>query len=265
MAQNPIEIPLKGYGGTTNGITDPEKREGIVLKNISQGALYIYLPKADKRNGKSIVFCPGGGYAVEALWHEGHDFARWVASEGYTGIVYKYRLPNGHPHLPLADAEEVFEVIRAHATEWSIDPQKVGIAGFSAGGHLASTILTQLSKKNRPNFGILFYPVISASLITHMGSRSNLLGNNPSEELIRQYSNEEQVTSETPPTLLLYSDDDQTVNPRNATLFYEALKGHKIKSALYIYPSGGHGWGFNRSFKYHEWMKTAVLDWLSLM
>lgn len=200
---------------------------------------------------------------MEAGRHEGSDFAEWFAANGITAILLKYRLPNRHHEIPLKDTQEAIRIIRKNAEEWGIHPQKIGIAGFSAGGHVASTLLTHFDEICRPDFGILFYPVISMNNITHTGSRNNLIGNRPDSTLADYYSNEKQVQKDTPPTLLLLSDDDQTVAPENSTLFYNALKTNHIPACMYIFPEGGHGWGFKKSFKYHDEMKKLILDWIN--
>jgi acetyl esterase/lipase len=176
----------------------------------------------------------------------------------------KYRLPNGHHEIPLKDVQEAMRIIRTRASEWNINPGKIGISGFSAGGHLASTLLTHFDESSRPDFGILFYPVISFGEInTHIGSRKNLLGlNEKNQELIDYYSNEKQIKENTPPTILLLSDDDKAVVPENSILFYRGLKEKKIPACMHVFPIGGHGWGFNKNFRYHEQMKNLILEWL---
>ncbi len=177
--------------------------------------------------------------------------------------MLKYRLPNGHSEIPLADAQQAMRVIRKNAESWGVDPHKVGVTGFSAGGHLASTLLTHFDAGSRPDFGILFYPVITMGDATHSGSRDNLLGKDPSGALLYRFSNEWHVTADTPPTMIFYSDDDKIVPPANGILFYASLKAAEVPAAMYFFPSGGHGWGFNRDFKYHEAMKAAVMDWIA--
>jgi acetyl esterase/lipase len=190
-------------------------------------------------------------------------WAEWFAAKGSPAVVLKYRLPNGHREIPLADARQAVRVIRERADGWGVDPARVGVIGFSAGGHLASTLLTHSEGVERPDFGILFYPVVTMGVATHGGSRRNLLGENPASELIERFSNERQVTPDTPPTMILFSDDDTAVPPVNGTAFYNALKAAGVPSALHIYPEGGHGWGMNAEFRYHEPMKAAVADWLA--
>jgi acetyl esterase/lipase len=258
------EIALWPDGAAeSNGITAREERraDGGVY-NVSEAAIYVW-PAEGESTRRAILLCPGGSYAMQAARHEGSQFAEWFASQGITAVVLKYRLPNGHSEIPLADTQQAMLVIRKNAGEWGVDPAQVGVAGFSAGGHLASTLLTHFDEGSRPDFGILFYPVVTMGEATHGGSRENLLGKNPSSELVARFSNELQVTADTPPTLIFYSDDDLVVPPVNGSMFYGALKAAGVPAAMYFFPSGGHGWGFNRDFKYHEAMKAATLDWLS--
>ncbi|MGL4992942.1 MAG: alpha/beta hydrolase [Bacteroidales bacterium] len=243
---------------------EEEKYENGRIENITQGNITIFKPLSDKNSGKAVIICPGGGYRIEAIDHEGYDFARWLASEGITGIVLKYRLPYGVKEIPLTDAQETIKLIRGKSKELGIDPSKIGICGFSAGGHLASTAGTHFDHDNRPDFMILFYPVISmADGIGHKGSRENLLGINADSTTISLYSNANRVTSSTPPTLILLSDDDKSVIPQNSIEFYTALKRENIPSSLYIFPQGGHGWGFRESFEYHNQVKDLILKWIN--
>ncbi len=265
-AQKAIEIQVWPNGAKeSNGITanesvDPEGR----ISNIKEASFKIYPADKAKNTGMAILICPGGGYGIEAATHEGSDYAQWFAENGITGIVMKYRLPNGHHEIPLKDVQEAMKIIRSKAAEWSINPNKIGVSGFSAGGHLASTLLTHFDETSRPDFGVLFYPVITFGEInTHIGSRKNLLGKDEkNNELIDYYSNEKQIKANTPPTLLILSDDDKAVVPENSISFYRGLKEKNIPASLYIFPVGGHGWGFKKDFAYHEQMKDLVLEWL---
>ncbi len=265
-AQKVIEVPVWPNGAKeSNGITkeetvDPAGR----ISNIKEASFKVYPADKTKNTGMAILICPGGGYGIEAATHEGTDYAQWFAENGITGIVMKYRLPNGHHEIPLKDVQEAMRIIRNKAAEWGINPNKIGVSGFSAGGHLASTLLTHFDETSRPDFGILFYPVITFGEInTHIGSRKNLLGDNEkNQELINYYSNEKHIKENTPPTILLLSDDDKAVVPENSISFYRGLKEKNIASSLYIFPVGGHGWGFKKDFRYHEQMKELVLEWL---
>ncbi len=262
----PSELPLWPEGPSeSNGLSGPETIVGPrdYTSNVSVPTLTFYPARSDRNTGIGVILIPGGGYAALAMQQEGEPVARWLAEHGISGIVLKYRMPNGHARVPLADAQQTMRLIRAHARQWGLDTARIGVMGFSAGGHLASTLLTRYEQDTRPAFGILCYPVISfADSLVHRGSMLNLLGADTTETMKAYYSSERHVTPQTPPTLLLLSNNDGTVKTRNSTLFYDALKAQKVPSALYLFPSGGHGWGFRESFSYHEIMKTLVLDWI---
>lgn len=267
FAQTPFEVPLweETQPPVSNGLSGAEitHDDNGFTSNVSIPGMTVYPARTDKHTGMAILIIPGGGYGALAMHHEGRDFALWLAENGITGIVLKYRLPNGHRTVPLDDAQQAMRLIRKNAQTWQIDQDRVGAMGFSAGGHLASTLLTHFDAGSRPDFGLLFYPVVSFDdRWTHKGSVRNLLGENPSDEMRTYYSNEKQVSPQTPPTLILYSDDDKTVMPVNGAMFYEALKAQSVPAALYIFPSGGHGWGFNTTFRYHDVMTQLVMDWL---
>ncbi len=258
-----LEIPLWPDGpAESNGITAPEERFGDWwVRNVSDPSIYVW-PAEGQNTGRALLICPGGGYAMQAAGSEGRDYAVWLASQGITAVVLKYRLPNGHSEVPLADARQAMRIVRARAAEWGVDPAHVGVMGFSAGGHLASTLLTHYDAGSRPDFGILVYPVITMGEKTHAGSRSNLLGPDPTPQLVERFSNELQVTADTPSTIIFFSDDDRTVPPVNGTAFYNALNANGVRASLYLFPTGDHGWGFRPNFKYHETVKSAILDWV---
>lgn len=262
----PLEIPLWSHGpAESNGLSGPETTVGSrkFKANVSVPTLTLYPARPDRNTGISVLIAPGGGYGALALQLEGDPFARWLAENGITGIVLKYRMPNGHHRIPLEDAKQAMRLIREHAGAWQIDTARIGVMGFSAGGHLASTLLNRYEADSRPAFGVLFYPVISFDdRWTHRGSVLNLLGADTTAAMKAYYSNERQVTPRTPPTLLLLSNNDGTAKPKNSLLFYEALRENHVPTALYLFPSGGHGWGFRENFPYHEIMKTLVLDWI---
>lgn len=225
-------------------------------------AITVYVPK--KPNGKAIIMCPGGGYGWEAMDHEGHGMAEWFNTQGITYIVLKYRLPQGKHEIPLTDAEQAVRLVRSHAGEWGVNPSKVGIMGASAGGHLASTLATHYgSKETRPDFQVLFYPVITMDpKYTHGGSRENLLGANPSKELQDKYSNELQVTPDTPKAFIMLSSDDNAVPVANSVNYYMALLANNVRVSIHAYPEGGHGWGYGDGFLYkHQW-KEELAKWL---
>ncbi len=223
-------------------------------------SITIYLPPADKANGAAVVIFPGGGYGHLAMDHEGHQIAEWLNSFGVAGFIVKYRHSRsgagyGHP-APLQDAQRAIRTVRSGAKKWNLDPDRIGIIGFSAGGHLASSAGTHFKTRYseikddidrvscRPDFMILMYPVVSfTEWFTHKGSRKNLLGDNPDAELVENLSNEKQVTSETPPTFLVHADDDKAVPPQNSIAFYLALKEAGVPAEMHIYEKGGHGFG----------------------
>jgi len=250
---------------TNNEITNPEHiDENYWITNVSSPELIIYLPE-NNITGKGIVICPGGGYAGLASHHEGTLFAQWLNKQGIAAFILKYRMPNQHKEVPIDDAQQAMRYVREHAKEYQIQPNKIGIAGFSAGGHLASTVSTHFASEGtstRPDFSVLFYPVITMNKATHGGSRLNLLGDKPASTDIYTFSNEKQVNTNTPPTILLLSDDDKAVVPENSIRYYRALKANDIKATLYIFPEGGHGWGMREDFKYHKLMTELLGAWL---
>ena len=246
-----------------NGIATPEREpEKNRLTDVSEAVLYIFPAAPEKATGQAVVICPGGGYVKLCIDYEGYEMAQWFAEHGITAAVLKYRMPNGHPEVPLEDAVQALRImagLEAGATGYTAD--KVGIVGSSAGGHLAAMASTIGSFK--PAFSVLFYPVITAVQgKRHQGSFINLLSEQRTPEQDAAYSLESRVTADTPPAILLLSDDDKTVPPVNSTLYYNALKAHGIEASMHIYPSGGHGWGIRDSFRYKAQWQDAVLDWL---
>lgn len=232
--------------------------------NDNTAAVTVYHPRGIN-TGNAVVICPGGAYVFLAMDHEGRQIADLLADHGITSIVLKYRFPHGHDLIPAEDARQAIKLMRENAKEWGVDPQKVGIMGSSAGGHLASTVSTHLvDSLARPDFAVLFYPVISMKPeITHAGSASSLLGenvNNP--EYVALYSNEEQVTPATPPTLLLLSGDDTTVPAENSLRYYTALIANGVPAEMHVWPVGEHGWGMNDTFRYHDEMVATMLRYL---
>lgn len=249
---------------TDNKLTGEEKVEDGRISNVSVPTITIYRADAKKDKKTAIIICPGGGYAILASKHEGSEYAEWLQSEGYTAIVLKYRLPNKNKNVPLDDVQQAMRYVRSKAKEWGVG--KVGISGFSAGGHLASTASTHFKDtETRPDFSVFFYPVITMGEYTHGGSRKNLLGDSPSQSDLYVYSNEKQVNANTPPAIFLLSDDDTAVWPKNSIMYYEALKLNNVPATMYIFPIGGHGWGMNKSFLYHNEMKSLLLSWLSAL
>ncbi|HET9571243.1 MAG TPA: alpha/beta hydrolase [Bacteroidales bacterium] len=247
----------------SNGITEPEVTENERISNISIPSMRFYPADPSKNTGVTILICPGGGYIREAAVHEGTQFGEWLSKQGINAFILKYRLPNKHAYIPLKDAQQAMQIIRSRSAEWKLNPSKIGVSGFSAGGHLASTLGTHFDKSNRPDFMILFYPVVSMQeSVTHAGSRENLLGLGYRKDSVNYYSNELQVTKDTPPTLLFLSGDDGSVPPQNSIDFYLALQKFKVPASMYIFPEGGHGWGFHETFRYHETWKGLYIDWL---
>lgn len=240
------------------GEDDPDR-----MIHTTDTQLYIYPADEARATGQAVVICPGGSYIGLAIGHEGHEVARWLAENGITAAVLKYRMPNGHPEVPLEDVDMALRIMagrEAGATGFTAD--KVGIMGFSAGGHLAATASNLASQK--PAFAVLFYPVITAEPGKgHQDSFNNLLGRERSEERSDWYSMQNRVNEATPPTLLFHSDDDDGVPSVNSTLYYNALKAHGVEASLHIYPTGGHGWGIREDFRYREAWKAALLDWLA--
>ncbi len=259
-----------------NGMKEPEEKyDGVRVRNVSEAEMYVYLPEKDKNTGAAVVICPGGGYWIEAMDHEGFDMAKWLQSKGIAGIVLKYRLPYSHHEIPSGDARQTMRIVRANANEWGIDPNKIGIAGSSAGGHLASTAGTVFDLGNkqsadpiekmscRPDFMLLLYPVISFNeAIGHMGSRKNLIGEGNDWKLARQYSNELNVTKDTPPTFLILADDDKTVLPQNSVDFYLALKKFDIPAEMHIFQEGGHGFGMTKKNLPVDQWPDLFYNWL---
>jgi len=254
--------------------TSWNKKGLLIVDHITKPTLMIYEAK-EKRNGTAVIICPGGGYGVLAAGHEGSDVAKVFNDVGVTAFVLRYRLPKDDcmidkSFVPLMDAQQAIWFVRSHAKQYGISPDKIGIMGFSAGGHLASTAGThftavrkELANDNlRPDFMILIYPVISFNdSIGHIGSRDNLLGKNPDKKLIELFSNERQVTSQTPPTFLVHASDDDGVRPENSIRFYQALLNNKVPAELHLYEHGGHGFGLHNPSTKEDWFKACV-EWM---
>lgn len=257
-AQQPLELKLWPEGmPNDNGMTCQEKN-GVLY--VAEPTLTVY--PATEGNGMAIVACPGGGYGKLAMDHEGKDMAAWFNNQGITYAVLKYRMPNGHKEVPLSDARQAMRILRHRAGEWQL--KRIGIMGFSAGGHLASTVATHFEdEESHPDFQILFYPVISMDPeYTHRGTYDNLLGKQPAKEEEDDFSNELHVDGNTPPAFILHSSDDRSVPVAHSLNYYMALLRHQVPATLHIYPIGGHGWGYRDSFTYkREW--TGELEkWL---
>ncbi len=248
----------------------------IRYEKVSKPTLEIYLPSKKTATGAAVVIVPGGGYRIVSYTNEGTDIAAEFTKMGVAAFILKYRLPSDKTMQdktigPLQDAQQAIKTVRSRAKEWGIDTSKVGIIGFSAGGHLASTAGTHFNKSVienpeqinlRPNFMILVYPVISLSEnLMHKGSRDNLIGGSPTAELTNLYSNETQVTAQTPPTMLIHAGDDKTVKVENSLRFYEALIKNNVPAEMHIYPKGGHGFGIGPNRAPDHWT-DRVQHWL---
>jgi acetyl esterase/lipase len=252
----------------------------VRISSVQDPDISVFLPSKKNATRQAVLICPGGGYIRLAYDFEGSDIAKWLNSEGIAGIVLKYRLPvsksNIVPHLsPLLDAQRAIRLIRFHAEEWNIDAQKVGIMGFSAGGHLASTAGTHFDAgdentadpverySSRPDFMILMYPVITFfSPICHEGSRNALIGENPDPALAAFYSNELHVRADTPPVFLVHAGDDKAVPVENSLCFYQALKKQGILTEMHIYPQGGHGFSLATGRGILSTWPDRCADWL---
>lgn len=262
FAQKTFDIDLWQNGlPNSNGIDTTQPYDDS--KQNFRPNIKVFLPEAEKATGRAVVCCPGGGYSHLAMDHEGYQWAPFFNERGIAFIVLKYRMPHEVTEVPISDAREALRVVRENAKEWNIDPAKVGIMGSSAGGHLATTVATHSDSITAPNFQILFYPVVTFDYkYTHKGSRHNLIGEKAAPDVVNLYCNEKQVSPKTPPAILLLSDDDTVVPSPNSVNYYLALKENGVKASMYIYPSGGHGWGIRENFKYHNEMMNDLSAWL---
>ena len=230
----------------------------------AQPYMHIYRASTDKAAARTVVCLPGGGYSHLSLVNEGSSWAPYFNELGINLVVLAYRMPYGHDQIPQNDVYDGIRYLKAHATELGIDPNNIGIMGFSAGGHLASTVATRAPKDVRPNFQILFYPVISMdTLVTHRGSHDNLIGRYAGQDLVDLYSNEKQIDAQTPRAIILLADDDRAVPSPNGVNYYLAMKKKGIPATLHVYPKGGHGFGFKDTFRYHDAMLKDLTDWLT--
>jgi acetyl esterase/lipase len=256
-------------------------QQGIVrISNVQIPSIEVYLPTKQSATGEAVLIFPGGGYGILAYDWEGTDFAKWLNAHGIAGIVVKYRLPistslTDPKEVPLLDAQRAIRLVRQNAEDWNINPSKVGIMGFSAGGHLAATLSTSFAHElllekdaidtlpARPDFSILVYPVISfRDAAAHSGSRKNLLGDQASSELVARFSNELQVTTDTPPTFLVHAQDDKGVPLQNSLLYFQALHANGVNAALHIYPTGGHGFAFGIGKGAVSGWREVLLAWM---
>ncbi|WP_163399318.1 alpha/beta hydrolase [Flavobacterium fluviatile] len=281
--QNEV-LPL--WNKIPNEVTTPDYKEKVVvnegkiqrISHVTAPTLSVFLPKEIKPNHTAILIFPGGGYAHLSMEKEGTKVAEWLNTLGITAFVIKYRLPSdlimkNKSVGPLQDAQEAIRYVRANAAKWNIDPNKIGTIGFSAGGHLASTLATHFDDKvyeskfnnsARPDFSILIYPVISMdSNITHQGSQANLLGKEPSQTAIENFSNDKKITPQTPPTFLVHASDDNAVLPENSINYYLGLKKNNVSAELHIYEKGGHGFGLGAKDTSQFWTNDCK-EWLKV-
>jgi acetyl esterase/lipase len=274
--------------GIPGSKTDPSYVEKITTtdgritrcEKVVNPDLTLFLPAPEKANGAAVLICPGGGYGVLAFDHEGNAIARWLNDNGIAGIILKYRLPSDQIMIdksigPLQDAQEAMRVIRRNAVSWKINPDRVGVIGFSAGGHLASTLSTHYAEKvydvkdntsARPNFSLLISPVISFdTVITHMGTRNNLIGLKPDIKQVQRFSNELQITADTPPAFLVHSADDKAVPVMNSIGYFRALQKNNIPVELHIFQKGGHGYGLSPNGGTESSWPGLCIKWLKAM
>jgi acetyl esterase/lipase len=250
---NPSQVQIQFEAQDANGF----------VTNISEPRMYAFLASPADKLSAAVLICPGGGYFGISSENEGLAFAHFLNKNGISAFVLYYRMPNGQYELPLQDAQSAIRAIRQNAHKWHIDKHKIGIAGFSAGGHLASTVGTQFTTATRPDFMALMYPVISMDkVITHRGSRTNLLGKNPSEALVERFSSEIHVGRKTPPTFLLITLDDTSVPVENSYRFYKALQANDVPSELNTFAKGGHGFGMQKSGLDVDNWTDLLLVWL---
>ena len=277
MTAQAQDLTIKLWDNATaphsNGLSGEDKDEGQErISNTNIAELLIYEANPAKATGQAVVICPGGGYRLLSMGHEGRDYAKWMAENGITTAVLKYRLPNTTPQVPMEDAAEALRYMREeYRGKASI--KQLGIMGFSAGGHLAASTAVGCLKANgdtsaraalRPDFAVLFYPVITGNPSQmHKGSYDKLLGSDRTQELTDKWSPELVAGKDAPQTLLILSSDDATVPPINSTKFYNTLKELGVPASITILPSGGHGWGFRDSFKYKAVWQEAMLQWLN--
>jgi acetyl esterase/lipase len=270
-------IPNSKFTGSKEKI---EKSDITVIRDVQEPDIAVYLPTKKFATGQAVVICPGGGYWILAYDYEGTDIAKYLNTIGIAAIVLKYRLPTYGNTIepnkaPLMDAQRAMRLVRSNAVKWNIDPNKIGVMGFSAGGHLASTLGTHFDYGNksakdsveklscRPDFMVLMYPVISfTDSCCHTGSRDALLGKNPTKEMLNYYSNELQVKNDTPPTFLLHANDDSGVPVENSLLMYKALRAKKIPAELHILSEGEHGFGLALSNQHVASWTNSLTLWL---
>lgn len=274
--------PSSGAGAAVVATAEPERLPlwsgqapaGGGQFDVANASITVHRPASAASNGAAVVICPGGGYGGLVTGAEGHGIAKWLNAHGIAGVVLEYRLPKGRPFVPLLDAQRAIRTVRSNAQQWAIDPSRIGIIGFSAGGHLASTAGTHFDSgdpqaadpinrmSSRPDFVILVYPVVTMGKKTHGGSKANLLGRDPKPELVELFSNEKQVTGQTPPMFLTHAKDDTVVVPDNSQMLHESLQAHKVATEYLELPSGGHGLNGYKGPMWDAWQADS-LKWLA--
>lgn len=285
LAQNktlllwPGEVP----NSIKTDVKEVSKVNGVLrISKVTMPDLNVFLPEKADSTTSAVIVCPGGGYSILSYEKEGTDIAKFLAKNGIAAVVLKYRLPDPELQInpsiaPLQDAQRAMRIVRSNALAWNVSPSKIGIMGFSAGGHFASTLGTHFDLKvydpidevdaysARPDFMVLLYPVISMDKnITHMGSRNNLIGKETTDSLVQLFSNELQVTSQTPPSFLVHSADDGAVPVQNSIRFYDALLKNNVKSEMHIYPEGGHGYGMAASNPHLNTWTSLLISWVKI-
>ncbi|MBR3775158.1 MAG: alpha/beta hydrolase [Alistipes sp.] len=247
----------------SNEITAAETSTSNVIVNTTETVLYIFKADPAKATGHAMLVCPGGGYSSVCIEWEGYKVAQWLASQGVTCGVLKYRLPNGHKEIPLEDTTEALRSMRRRSKELGFDPSKLGMMGSSAGGHLTAYTSNFAAFADRPAFTVLFYPVITGEEgLCHKGSFDHLLGKDASAYERSEYSMETRVTKNTPPTLILTSDNDTLVPTISSTRYYNALRKHGVKASLHIYPGGYHGFCMHDDVAFKPLWQQAMIEWI---
>lgn len=239
--------------------------KSVVHVNLPNGAVLHVLPASGFKNAHAaVILCPGGGYGFLETWREGYMWFPFFHFRGYTVALLEYRLPKGRSDVPTTDGSEAVKLMRRRATEWGYDSDNVGVMGFSAGGHLASSLMVSDNDEIRPDFAILFYPIVSMKKeLTHQVTHDHLLGKNVSEQMEEKYSNELFVSEKTSPAYIVVCTDDKIVNPQNAIIFYRAMQEKSRPVTFHEYPSGGHGWGYRLTFAHHKQMVDDLSEWLN--
>ena len=241
----------------------PNKPQYKSADKADTAKIFVSLPREEIANGRAVVICPGGGYENLAIVNEGFEFTTFFNRMGVATIVLKYRMPHGDRNVPISDAEEAIRMVRRHAKEWNIDPNDVGIMGSSAGGHLASTLATHSKNDAKPDFQILFYPLISMQPeLTDKGTHDRFFGKKVKQRDEMLYSNERQVTRTTPRAFITLASDDQLVNPEHGVDYYLELYRHDVPASIFVYPSGNHGYGSQPLFKFHEQLFMELESWM---